>query len=112
MKKLLVTGNFSFSDSVLKRLVLQTHKKQRLVWEKVKNIGKKKKDLRKIVDKGEISPFSSLFSRQSVSKNPLIATFQLSSAVSLNLARSQTCVLGNAGKFQITCCKVCSTGYH
>ena len=32
---------------------------------------------------------------QSVSKNPLIATFQLSSAASLNLGRSQNGVLGN-----------------
>ena len=31
---------------------------------------------------------------QSVSKNPLMATFQLSSAVSLNLGRSQNGVLG------------------
>ena len=32
---------------------------------------------------------------QSLSFNPLIATFQLSSAASLNLGRSQNCVLGN-----------------
>ena len=32
---------------------------------------------------------------QSVSLNPLIATFQLSSAASLNLGRSQNGVLGN-----------------
>ena len=32
---------------------------------------------------------------KSVSENPLIATFQLSSAASLNLERSQKGVLGN-----------------
>ena len=36
-----------------------------------------------------------MFSKQSVSKNPLIATFQLSSAASLNLGQSQNGVLGN-----------------
>ena len=35
-EKLLVTSNFSFSHSVLKRLVLQTPKKPGLVWERVK----------------------------------------------------------------------------
>ena len=34
-----------------------------------------------------------MFSMQSVSQNPLIATFQLSSEVSLNLGRSQNGVL-------------------
>ena len=47
-----------------------------------------------IVEKREIaqwaiSPFSMMFFMQSVSENPLIATFQLSSAASLNLGRSQ-----------------------
>ena len=32
-EKLLVTSNFSFSHSVFKRLILQTHKKPGLVWE-------------------------------------------------------------------------------
>ena len=36
-----------------------------------------------------------MFSMQSVSKNPLIATFQLLSAASLNFGRSQNGVLGN-----------------
>ena len=36
-----------------------------------------------------------MFSRQSVSENPLIATFELSPAASLNLGRSQNGVLGN-----------------
>ena len=36
-----------------------------------------------------------MFSMQSVSQNPLIATFQLSSAASLNLGQSQNGVLGN-----------------
>ena len=36
-----------------------------------------------------------MFSMQSVSSNPVIATFQLSSAASLNLGRSQNGVLGN-----------------
>ena len=34
-EKLLVTSNFSFSYSVFKRLVMQTRKKARLVWERV-----------------------------------------------------------------------------
>ena len=37
-EKLLVTSNFSFSHSVLKRLVLQTRKNQGLFWERVKAI--------------------------------------------------------------------------
>ena len=37
-EKLLVTSNFSFSKSVLKRLVQQTRKKQGLVWERVKGV--------------------------------------------------------------------------
>ena len=44
------------------------------------------------------SPFSTMFSMQSVSKNPLIATFQLSSASSLNLGQSQNGILGNGLK--------------
>ena len=36
-----------------------------------------------------------MFSMQSVGKNRLTATFQLSSAASLNLGRSQNDVLGN-----------------
>ena len=36
-----------------------------------------------------------MFSMQSVCYNPLIATFQLSSAASLNLGQSQNGVLGN-----------------
>ena len=36
-----------------------------------------------------------MFSMQSVSENPLIATFQWSSAVAFNLGRSQNGVLGN-----------------
>ena len=36
-----------------------------------------------------------MFSMHSVSKNPLIATFQLSSAASSNLGQSQNGVLGN-----------------
>ena len=39
-----------------------------------------------------------MFSMQSVSQNPLIATFQLSSAASLNLGRSQNGVSGNGLK--------------
>ena len=39
-----------------------------------------------------------MFSMQSLSENPLIATFQLSSAPSLNLGRSQNGVLGNGLK--------------
>ena len=35
---------------------------------------------------------------QSVSENPLIATFQLSSAASFNLGQSQSGVLGNGLK--------------
>ena len=36
-----------------------------------------------------------MFSMHSLSENPLIATFQLSSAASLNWGRSQNGVLGN-----------------
>ena len=36
-----------------------------------------------------------MFSMQSLPYNPLIATFQLSSAASLNLGQSQNSVLGN-----------------
>ena len=36
-----------------------------------------------------------MFSMQSVSYNPIVATFQLSSAGSLNLGPSQNGVLGN-----------------
>ena len=36
-----------------------------------------------------------MFSLQSVSENPLIVTFQLSSGTSLNLGWSQNSVLGN-----------------
>ena len=39
-----------------------------------------------------------MFSMQSVYQNPLIAIFQLSSAASLNLRRSQNGVLGNGLK--------------
>ena len=55
----------------------------------------KKKFLENIVEKGEIAQneqfhlFSTMFSMQSVSENSLIATFQLSSAASLNFGRSQ-----------------------
>ena len=53
------------------------------------------------MEKGEIAQnehfhlFFTMFSTQSVSLNPLIATFQLSSAASLNLGWSQNGVLGN-----------------
>ena len=50
---------------------------RKTLWKKVKLL------------KWAISPFSAMFSMQSVSQNPLIATFQLSSAASLNLGRSQ-----------------------
>ena len=42
--------------------------------------------------------FPTVFSMQPVSFDPLIATFQLPSAASLNLGRSQNCVLGNGLK--------------
>ena len=45
--------------------------------------------------KWAISPFPTMFSMQPVSKNPLIATFQLSSAASLSLGWSQNSVLRN-----------------
>ena len=53
------------------------------------------------MEKGEIAQneqfhlFSTVFSIQSVSQNPLIAIFQLSSAASLNLGLSQNGGLGN-----------------
>ena len=37
-EKLLVTSTFSFSHSVFKGLVLQTHKNQGFVWEGVKEV--------------------------------------------------------------------------
>ena len=37
-EKLLVTSNFSFSHIVFKRVVLQTHKKPGLVWERVNSV--------------------------------------------------------------------------
>ena len=42
-----------------------------------------------------------MFSMQFVSKNPLIATFQLSSAASLNFGRFQIGVLGNGLNHEI-----------
>ena len=50
--------------------------------------------------KWAISPFATMFSLQFVSLNTLIATFQLSSAASLNLGQSQNGVLGNG----LMCC--------
>ena len=53
------------------------------------------------MEKGEIAQneqfhlFSTMFSMQSVSYNPLIVTFQFSSAASMNLGWSQNEVLGN-----------------
>ena len=57
-----------------------------------------------IVPKGEIAQseqfhiFSTMFSMQFVYQNPLIATFQLSYAASLNLGQSQNAVSGNGLK--------------
>ena len=54
------------------------------------------------MEKGEIAqneqfhPFPHFFSIQPVSLNPLIATFQLSSAASLSLGRSQNGLLGDS----------------
>ena len=45
--------------------------------------------------KWAISHFSTIFSMQSIYRNPLIATFEFSSAASLNSGRSQNAVLGN-----------------
>ena len=45
--------------------------------------------------KWAISPFSTIFSVQSVSENPSTAIFQLSSAASLNLGRPKNGILGN-----------------
>ena len=45
-----------------------------------------------------ISPLSTMFSMQSVSKNHLIATFQMLSAASLDLGWSQNDVIGNGLK--------------
>ena len=47
-----------------------------------------------IVQNEQFSPFSAVFSMLSVSENPLIATFQLSSAATLNLGLIQNGVLG------------------
>ena len=48
-EKLLVTSDFSFSHSVFKRLVPQTHKKPGLVWERVKRFSKLNPLLHKIL---------------------------------------------------------------
>ena len=54
-----------------------------------------------IVGKGEITQneqfhlFSTMFSMESVSKSPLLDTFQFSSAASLNLGWPQNSVVGN-----------------
>ena len=42
-----------------------------------------------------------MFSMQSVSQNPLIVTFQLPSAASLNLGQPQNDVLGNGLKYAV-----------
>ena len=60
----------------------------------------KKKLQENIAEKGEIAHFEQfhlfpLFSMHSVSSNPLIATFQLSSPASLNSGKSQNGVLGD-----------------
>ena len=45
-----------------------------------------------------------MFSMQSVSKNPLIATFQLSSAASLNMGQSQNVVSWNGlNRIYVSC---------
>ena len=54
MEKLLVTSNFSFSHSVLKRLELQTHKNQQLIWE---NGGGLSEQLENTLGKGEIAHY-------------------------------------------------------
>ena len=65
------------------------------------NTSQKKSCWKTLWKKGEIAQneqfhfFSTMFSRQSVSYNLLIATFQLSSAASLNMGLSQKGVLGN-----------------
>ena len=63
------------------------------------------------MEKGEIAKMSNLtffhnISMQSVSKNPLIATFQLSSAASLNSGWSQNGILGNGLKKLSLCRKM------
>ena len=61
----------------------------------------KKSLWKNIVEKSEIAQneqfhlFSTMFSMQSVSYNPVIVKFHLSSAASLNLGQSQNGLLGN-----------------
>ena len=57
MEKLLVTSNFSFSHSVFKRLVMQTHKNQGL-------FGKGLKQLNKVRVEGGYSGFQKISSKQ------------------------------------------------
>ena len=103
-----MTSNFSFSHSVFKRLVLQTRKNQGLFGKglllssiytnfntlKIRTLGKHS-------GKGEIAQneqfhlLPQCFLCNLYLKNHLIATFQLSSAASLNMGRSQNGVLGN-----------------
>ena len=54
-----------------------------------------------------------MFSMQSVSLNPVIATFQLSSAASLNLGPSQNSVLGNglSYTYKDLCEMFCEKGF-
>ena len=66
----------------------------------------KKKVCENTVEKGEIAQNEQFhlfqqFSMQSASQNPLIATFQLLSAASLNLGKSQKGELGNGLSVQL-----------
>ena len=91
--KMLINTIVSFSDKVFSPLTLSS------IYTQFNTM--KKKLWENIVGKGEIAhfeqfhPSSIMFSMQSVSTVPLIATSQLSSASSLNLGRSQNGVLGN-----------------
>ena len=66
----------------------------------------KKSLWKNIVEKSEIAQneqfhlFSTMFSMQSVSYNPFIVKFHLSSAASLNLGQSQNGLLGNGFKYE------------
>ena len=110
-------SDFSFSHSVFKRHVLQTHENQGLFGNGLSNLYLRNP----LIATFQLSSAASLnlgwyqngvlgnwlslymFSMLSVSSDPLIATFQLSSAAYLNLGWSQNGVFGDGFKVRIVC---------
>ena len=107
-EKLLIASNFSFSHSVFKRPVLQTRKNQGLFGKGLNvssiythfNTMKKKTLWKTLLKKMKLLKMSNFTYFQNVFYAICIlislkATFQLSSAASLNLGQFQNGVLGN-----------------